>query len=79
MTAFGPELDDLDIHEDLVYYPVAAEIAGVPETTVRQWKSRRHLHPAAWDGKRPLFRPLDVLRAEAQAHATPQGRRRQAG
>ena len=78
MSAFGPLLDDLDLHEDLVDYAQAAELVGLPEATVRQWKSRHTLVPAAMDGRHPLFRPIDVLRAEAATAATRQGRRRQA-
>lgn len=74
MTAFGPELDGLDLHEDLVDYSTAAKLAGVPETTVRQWKSRHHLEASAMDGRRPMFRPIDVLRAEAATRHL--GRRR---
>lgn len=74
MTAFGPELGGLDLYEDLVDYPAAAKLSGVPEGTVRQWKSRHHLDPAGWDGRRPLFRPIDVLRAEAATRHL--GRRR---
>jgi hypothetical protein len=62
------------LHEDLVDYTGAAELAGVPEGTVRQWKSRHHLEPAAMDGRRPLFRKIDVLRAEAATERL--GRRR---
>lgn len=65
MSAFGPLLDGMDLHEDLIDYGKAAELAGVEEATVRQWKSRGHLHPATYEGRRPLFHPIDVLRAEA--------------
>ena len=74
MSAFGPLLDGMDLHEDLIDYPKAAELAGVPEATVRQWKSRHHLNPAAYDGRKPLFHPIDVLRAEAATRHL--GRRR---
>ena len=60
---------------DLIDYPEAARLAGVPETTVRQWKSRHHLVPSGKDERgRPLFRPIDVLRAEAATRRL--GRRR---
>jgi hypothetical protein len=79
VTAFGPLLDGLDLHEDLVDYERAAEIAGVPVATVRQWKSRQHLRPAGLDGRRPLFRPIDVLRAEAATRHPARRRFPQAG
>ncbi|MGY1773520.1 MerR family transcriptional regulator [Blastococcus sp. SYSU D00813] len=72
----GPDLP-YDLHEDLIDYPEAARLAGVPEPTVRQWKSRHHLDPAGKDARgRPLFRPIDVLRAEARTRANARRPRR---
>lgn len=46
--------------EPLMNYTEAAAMCGVPEEAVRQWRSRRYLKPADYDGQRPLFRPTDV-------------------
>lgn len=73
------ELQNIDLEDDRVTYAEAAIVAGVPVTTVRQWKSRRDLEPVGiGDDGRLLFRPIDVLRAEAKTRTTVQGRRRQA-
>jgi DNA-binding transcriptional MerR regulator len=73
------ELEHIDLEHDRLTYPEAATVAGVPVTTVRQWKSRHRLDPAGLDQNgRLLFRPIDVLRAEARARMAPQGRPRQA-
>jgi DNA-binding transcriptional MerR regulator len=46
----------------------AAELTDVTEATVRSWKHRGQLAPAGLDERgRPLYRLLDVARAE---HAT---------
>lgn len=43
----------------------AAEAAGVRPGVIRAWKHRGHLAPVAHDDRgRPLFRPVDVIRAE---------------
>ncbi len=74
------ELDAIDIEDDRLSYPEAATFAKVPESTVRQWKSRHLLKPVEIDDNGRLrFRPIDVLRAEAKTRTTRQGRpRRQA-
>lgn len=70
---------DYDLHEHLIDYPEAARLAGVPEPTVRQWKSRHRLDPTGRDERgRPLFRPIDVLRAEARTRLDGRGRKRHA-
>jgi len=44
----------------------AAEAAHVPEATVRDWARRKLLLPSGQEDGRPLYRELDVLRAEAR-------------
>lgn len=71
------ELKDIDYEYDRLSYPEAATFVGVPEATVRQWKSRHHLEPVEKDDNgRFRFRPIDVLRAEAATRQTRAGRRR---
>ncbi len=73
------ELEHIDLHDDRVTYVEAATIAGVPEATVRQWKSRHDLEPVGiGDDGRLLFVPMDVLRAEAKTRTANTGRKRQA-
>jgi len=73
------ELEHIDVEDDRLSYPEAALFAGVPVTTVRQWKSRRDLEPVEIDDNGRLrFRPIDVLRAEAKTRIARQGRKRQA-
>lgn len=66
-----------DLHVDLITVAQAAELAGVSDAVIRQWKRRGHLSQAGatLDG-RPLFRGIDVLRAQAQLER--KRRRRQA-
>jgi hypothetical protein len=72
------ELEHIDLYHDRLSYPEAATYIGLPEATVRQWKSRHALNPAGVDDNGRLrFRPIDVLRAEAKARIAPQGRKRQ--
>jgi len=61
---------------DLLTYAEAAELVGVPEATVRQWRSRRHLAPVAVDRGVLLFRREDVERANREAMDCPAGRPR---
>ncbi|MCI3277633.1 MerR family transcriptional regulator [Streptomyces cylindrosporus] len=43
----------------------AAEAAGVRPGVIRAWKHRGHLPAAAHDDHgRPLFKPIDVIKAE---------------
>jgi DNA-binding transcriptional MerR regulator len=73
------ELHDIDLEHDRLSYPEAALVAGVPVTTVRQWKSRHTLDPVGVDDNGRLrFRPIDVLRAEAATRTERKGRKRQA-
>ena len=45
----------------------AAHLAGVSVPVIWQWKKRGHLVPTSYDAKgRPLYRGIDVLRAEAK-------------
>jgi hypothetical protein len=83
MTRFydrgADELQGIDLEDDRLTYPEAATLAGVPIATVRQWKSRHALEAVGiGDDGRLLFRPIDVLRAEAKTRTTVQGRPRQA-
>lgn len=55
-----------DLHHDLITVAQAAELAGVSEDVIRQWKRRGRLTPAGVDeSRRPLFTGIAVLRAEA--------------
>lgn len=62
--------------DELVTYTEAAAMCGVPEETVRQWRSRRYLTPAGRIGRRLLFRPAEVRAANEAALAWPGGRKR---
>ncbi|MFJ8474215.1 MerR family transcriptional regulator [Kitasatospora sp. NPDC094011] len=51
---------------DLLTGPEAAVLCRVTPEAIRQWKRRGHLAPAGLDERgRPLYRQLDVARAEA--------------
>ena len=52
----------------------AAEFAGVTIQAIVNWRNRGHLRPVAHDHGRPLYRLLDVARAE---YATRRRARRQ--
>lgn len=65
--------------EPLVNYAEAAEMCGVDETIVRQWRSRRYLVPAEYDGYRLLFRPADVRAADEKARGDGRGRKHKNG
>lgn len=46
----------------------AAILTGVSQDQIRQWKRRGHLEAAGLDERgRPLYRGIDVLRAQAKA------------
>ena len=49
---------------DLVTTAEAAKLAGVSQACVRMWRYRRLLPPSSYDGRRPLYHPLDVLLVE---------------
>lgn len=67
MTEATHDLLTFDLHVDLINVEMAAHLAGVTVTTVRQWKRRGHLEPAGADEfGRPLFTGIAVLRAEAK-------------
>jgi hypothetical protein len=54
-----------DLHAVRWTVAEAAEAAGVQPGVIRAWKHRGHLHAAAQDDRgRPLFRAIDVIRAE---------------
>lgn len=58
--------DEIDINDDDLSTAEAAALARVQAVTVRSWKARGHLAPAGRDRfGRPLYRALDVARAEA--------------
>ncbi|MGA5819718.1 helix-turn-helix domain-containing protein [Kitasatospora sp. NPDC094028] len=51
---------------DLLTGPEAATLCRVSPTTIRSWRHRGILQPAGLDERgRPLYRQLDVARAEA--------------
>jgi DNA-binding transcriptional MerR regulator len=55
-----------DLHLDAITTTEAAELAGVKPAVIRQWKHRGQLAPIGeTPAGRPLYRPIDVLRAEA--------------
>ncbi len=62
--------------DELLHYDQAAALVGVRECTVRQWKSRHRLNPAARIHGRPLFTAEAVLAADEHARTTPGGRHR---
>lgn len=69
MTAVWHDLD-VNLHDDLLTVSEAATACHVTEDQIRQWKSRGHLQPAGLtEAGRPLFRGIDVLRAEGRAAA----------
>lgn len=48
----------------------ASILTGVDQARIRQWKSRGHLEASGTDERgRPLYRGIDVLRAQATAEA----------
>jgi DNA-binding transcriptional MerR regulator len=49
---------------DLVTTAEAAKLAGVTSAVVRMWRYRGLLLAAERRGRRPMYRPLDVLLAE---------------
>jgi hypothetical protein len=48
----------------LVTTAEAAALAGVSQACVRMWRYRGLLPPSSYDGRRPLYHPLDVLLVE---------------
>lgn len=56
-------------HELILTVDQAAAYADATPQQIRDWKRRGHLQPCAHDGprRRPLFRGIDVLRAQAEA------------
>lgn len=62
--------------EELLHYDEAAALVGVAEATVRQWRSRHYLTPAARIHGRPLFTAEAVLAADEHARNARGGRHR---
>ncbi len=60
-------------------YAEAAEMCGVDETTVRQWRSRRYLAPIGRYHRRLLFLVSAVRAADEKARKEPGGRKRRNG
>lgn len=60
---------DFKHFEQLVAADVAARIARVSPSTIRNWVLRGHLKPAGRDGRRHLYRVVDVLRAARRSPA----------
>lgn len=55
----------VDLQTTLWNVKQAAQAAGVSENTVHNWRYRGRLEVAGRDrNKRPLFRAIDVIRAE---------------
>lgn len=58
--------DEIPIWADDVTTAEAAAMAGVKPGVVRMWANRQHLTAASRDDQgRPLYRALDVAKAEA--------------
>lgn len=58
---------EVDLHDDLLTYDQAALVFRFPARQLRVWKTRGHLAPSGTDAfGRPLFRGVDVLRAQAR-------------
>lgn len=64
-AAVRARLDQLDMHDTLLTVHFAAVYAGVSDDVIRQWKRRGWLTAADVQDGRPLFRPIDVLKAQA--------------
>lgn len=64
--------DVLDVNA-LLTGSQAARFAGVARQTIISWRNRGHLDVAAWRDGTPLYRLLDVAKAE---HATRKKARR---
>ncbi len=71
-----PQAEEPLVTDELLTYDQAAALVGVPECTVRQWKSRHRLEPAARIHGRPLFTAEAVIAADEHARTTPGGRHR---
>lgn len=71
----GRRVEILDVHQ-LLTYEQAARASGIRVETLRVWRNRGHL-PQARDrkgrllyrGRSPLFRLIDVARAEHKTRA----------
>lgn len=56
-------VEDLD---DLVTTPEAAERLGISQAMVRNWAARGKIHRINPDGRRPMYRLIDIARAERE-------------
>lgn len=61
--------------ESLVSTVEAANLAGVTATTIRSWAKRGHLVPTCRENGRPLYRWIDVARAERKTRDAVHARR----
>ena len=51
--------------DDLISTSEAADVCKVTRTAIQKWVARGYLHPTGLDnGNRPLYKLIDVLRAE---------------
>lgn len=64
------ELDPDDPEQRLLTTAEAAKAAHVDEARIRDWDRRGLITPAAHADGRPVYRELDVLRAEAATRRT---------
>lgn len=56
--------------DELLTGPEAANLVGVKTATIRQWRHRGLLEPTGLDDRgHPLYRQLDVARAEKHTRA----------
>lgn len=61
-------LATVDLFDGLLNPSWAATYVGVTVPTIRKWKARGYLHPVDRDDcGRALYRPIDLLRAQAAA------------
>lgn len=60
-------VDDLD---NLVTTPEAAERLGISQGMIRQWAARGKIKRVNPDGPRPVYRLIDVARAERDQRKT---------
>lgn len=66
-----------ETYESLVTTTEAANLAGVSAATIRSWAHRRILEPAGREANgRPLYRWIDVARAERKTRDTVNARAR---
>jgi hypothetical protein len=79
-AAAGGQGETLDYELDnaLITTSEAADLVHVSPATIRSWKHRGSLKPDSTDQSgRPLYRPLDVLDAEAANRSADPAKKRQ--